>query len=112
MTTLPAPTVSPARYTVSLLPESDVNYRLYVVEVMYWGDGHWGVINGATDTRLGIDGAWADGIKPYGRGDDWLDAHRFDLDTALRLAQEAAPHVIVNGRTAADAYRLTVGEAS
>lgn len=44
------------------------------------------------------------------REDDWLAAHRFDLDTALKLAREAAPHVTVNGRTVADA--LTRAEAA
>jgi hypothetical protein len=51
-------------------------------------------------------------VKPHGRSAAWLAAHRFDLDTALRLAQAAAPTVTVNGRTAADAYRLTAEEAS
>lgn len=33
------------------------------------------------------------------------------LDTALRLAKAAAPHVVVNGRTAADAWRRTRPDA-
>jgi len=108
MTTLPTPTVQPTTYWVSLLPEDDVNFKFYVLTVEY-RQGRWAVTNG--DSCLGMDGTWADGVKPYGRGAEWLAAHRFDLDTALRLAQEAAPHVAVNGRTAADAYRLAVGEA-
>jgi hypothetical protein len=99
VTALPTPTVQPTAYRVSLLPEDDVNRQ-----------GRWAVTNG--DACLGADGTWADGVKPHGRGASWLTAHRFDLDTALRLAQAAAPKVTVNGRTAADAYRLAVGEAS
>jgi hypothetical protein len=109
MTALPTPTVQPTAYRVSLLPEDDVNHRFYVLTVEY-RQGRWAVTNG--DSCLGADGTWADEVKPHGRGDEWLAAHRFDLDTALRLAQAAAPHVTVNGRTAADAYRLAVEEAS
>jgi hypothetical protein len=32
----------------------------------------------------------------------WLAEHRFDLDTALTLAREKAPHLKVNGWTVAD----------
>lgn len=103
MTTDPAyePTVRPTRYEVSCLPEADINYSAYVVTVEYRGADRWAVTR--LGSCLGDDGTWAHGIKPYDRGDAWLDAHRFDLDTALKLAQEAAPHVICNGRTAADA---------
>ncbi len=45
-------------------------------------------------------------MRPSERDDDWLDAHRFDLDTALMLAKEAAPKVTVNGFTVADALRM------
>jgi hypothetical protein len=109
VTTLPAASVQPTAYRVSLLSEGDVNFKFYVLTVEYCQEGQWAVTNG--DSCLGADGTWADGVVPYGRGAAWLTAHRFDLDTALRLAQAAAPHVTVNGRTAADAYRLAVGEA-
>jgi len=107
MTALPTPTVQPTAYRVSLLSEGDVNFKFYVLTVEYRQEGQWAVTNG--DACLGADGTWADGVKPYGRSDEWISAHRFDLDTALRLAQAAAPHVAVNGRTAADAYRLATG---
>ena len=50
---------------------------------------------------------WADGIKPYGRGDEWLDSHRFDFNSAMDLAQAAAPHVTVNGHSVAEALART-----
>ncbi|WP_331763146.1 hypothetical protein OG571_47390 (plasmid) [Streptomyces sp. NBC_01369] len=105
MSDLPDVTVQATEYAVSLLPEGDINRHVFAITVEYRGVGQWAV------TRhgfcLGADGEWAQGVKPYDRGDDWLSAHRFDLDTALRLAREAAPHVVVNGHTAADAYRRT-----
>jgi hypothetical protein len=104
MTNLPAPTVQPTAYRVSVLPEDDVNHRLYAVAVTYCGAGKWAVVSNL-DECLGADGTWADGIKPYGRGDEWLAAHRFDEATALKLATEAAPHVEIMGRSAADALR-------
>ncbi|MGK5628566.1 hypothetical protein [Streptomyces sp. URMC 123] len=103
MTELPAPTVQATRYTVSCLPEDDVNARHYEITVEYRGGGRWAVTR--FSTCLGVDGTWALGIKPYDRGDDWLDAHRFDLDTALHLAKKAAPSVTVNDVTAADIAR-------
>jgi hypothetical protein len=99
---LPEATVKPTCYAVSLLPEDDVNYRTHAVMVMYCVDGRWAVIHQVTDTCFGADGEWADGIKPYGRGDEWLATHRFDHETALDLAKQAAPSVTVNGITTAD----------
>lgn len=52
---------------------------------------------------LGSDGEWDYEPLPSSREDDWLATHRFDLETALRLAVEAAPHITVNGTTAASA---------
>lgn len=103
MNTLPEPTVRPAAYTVCLLPEDDINAHVYAITVEYRGEGRWAVVH--CGSCLGADGEWEFGVKPYGRGDGWLAAHRFNLDTALRLAKEAAPHVTVNGITAAEAYR-------
>lgn len=49
--------------------------------------------------RLCLDrhGKWSHEPISYERSDEWLDAHRFDLDTALKLAEQAAPKVTVNG---------------
>ncbi|MEO3976756.1 hypothetical protein [Streptomyces sp. CAU 1734] len=94
-------TVRPVKYAVCALPENNINYRHYMIEVQHRGKGRWAVTQ--IDRCLGADGTWAEGIKPYGRGEQWLADHRFDLDTALRLASEAAPHIVVNGYTVADA---------
>jgi hypothetical protein len=87
---------------VNLLPDSIGFYaQLFGITVEQRGsDDRWAVLrNGQC---LGSDGVWADELRPSEREDDWLDAHRFDVDTALRLAKEVAPHVTVKGRTAAE----------
>ncbi|MEV5619440.1 hypothetical protein [Streptomyces bacillaris] len=102
---VPDAIVQPTEYEVSILPEDDINRSVYTITVQYRGDNAWAVTQHGS--CLGADGQWEFGVKEYDRGDDWLKAHRFDLTTALRLAQKAAPHIVVNGRTALDAYRGT-----
>lgn len=102
---IPEPTVQAVLYEVSILPEGDINRHIFAIEVRYRGGGRWAVVR--HESCLGADGSWEFGVKEYDRGDAWLAAHRFDLDTALDLAKQAAPHVVVNGHTAADAYRRT-----
>ncbi|MDX3314683.1 hypothetical protein P1S61_37650 [Streptomyces sp. ME08-AFT2] len=108
-TAVPEPTVQATRYQISLLPGEDINQHLYMIEVEYRGAGRWAVVHHGH--CLGTDGVWDFGVKEYDRGDDWLDAHRFDLDTALALAKEHASAVTVNGITAAEAYRRTAAPA-
>lgn len=105
MIDLPVPIVRPTEYTVSLLPEGDVNAHPYAITVQYWGGGRWAVVH--LGSCLGRDGTWDYGVKEYDRGDDWLNAHRFERETALQLAREAAPKVTVNGITALQAYART-----
>lgn len=89
-------------YEVSCLPHASVNRRNYVIEVRLEREG-WAVIHGMR--YLGTDGAWS-----YGYGgnsadqqewDAWMAGHHFDEKTALRLAQEAAPHITSSGMTPA-----------
>ncbi|MEU5426894.1 hypothetical protein AB0H73_14995 [Streptomyces olivoreticuli] len=95
MPDLPEVTAWPTRYAVSLLPEDHVDYHLFVITVEDRGNNQWAITrNGSC---LGSDGTWDHGIKEYGRGARWLATHRFDLDTALRLAKRAAPSIRVNG---------------
>lgn len=107
MSDLPEVTARVTHYEVSLLPDGDVNAYEYAITVEYRGDGRWAVWR--MGECLGVDGVWVWEPRPSGRDADWVAAHRFGLDTALDLAKAAAPHVTVNGRTAADAYRATVG---
>lgn len=87
----------PTQYTFCSLPESNVNYTAYSVLVEYRGEGLWAVLR--SRWCLGVDGEWDYEPGPSSREDDWLETHRFDLETALRLAREAAPEVTVNGYT-------------
>jgi hypothetical protein len=101
---MPEPTVRPTRYEVTCLPEDDINAPHFALEVAYRGSGLWAVTrHGAC---LSADGSWDWEPSPSNREDDWLERHRFDLDTALRLAREAAPRITVNGHTVTDALAL------
>lgn len=101
MTDLPEPTVQPTRYVVSLFPPDDHNGALFNLAVEYRGSGLWAIVR--LGYCLGADGEWSYESIPSEREDEWLASHRFDLDTALKLAKEAAPHITVNGFTVADA---------
>ena len=85
---IPEPTTRVSEYMVSVLPEVNVNFRHYVVEVAYRGGDLWAVLNGGF--CLGSGGQWK-------REDEWLASHRFPLEQALELAQRVAPAVEVNG---------------
>ena len=98
----PEPTVTAVEYTVNCLPDDDLDGHLFAIRVQYRGNDRYAVIR-LGDLCLGSDGTWDHGVKEYDRGDDWLNAHRFDLDTALKLAKEQAPLVTVNGHTVTDA---------
>ncbi|MET9957463.1 hypothetical protein ABZ135_38750, partial [Streptomyces sp. NPDC006339] len=77
----------------------------FTINVEARGNGQWAV----SRHRQCIDanGNWSWESIPSERTDEWLAQHRFDLDTALNLARKAAPHLVVNGHTAIDAYHRT-----
>lgn len=102
---IPEPTVQAVEYTVNCLPEGDLDSHVFEVRVQYRGAGRYAVIRHG-HSCLGADGTWDHGVKEYDRGDAWLNDHRFDLDTAIRLAKEQAPLVTVNGFTVADALAM------
>lgn len=103
MTAIPEPTVTATSYTVNCLPDDDINGYLYGITVEYAGNDRWAVRWMSRCLNAGRSWDWEP--IPSEREDDWLDGHRFDLDTALKLAKEAAPHITVNGITVADALR-------
>lgn len=91
-------------YEVSCLPDTSVNRRNYLIQVRLERDD-WAIVHNMR--YLGTDGAWSFG---YGGDsadqqawDAWQDAHHFDEKDALRLAQEAAPHIVASGMTPAQA---------
>jgi len=86
-------------WSVSVLPEDNVNHHTYVITVAYRGRGRWAILHHGF--CLGRDGEWDYEVQPSSREDEWLDAHRFARDEALAIAVREAPNVVVNGRTAA-----------
>jgi len=84
-------------HTICALPEENVNYWHYAIKVAYRGDGLWAVCHGGF--CLSRDGEWDYEPLPSSREDDWLAAHRFEVQTALRLAEAQAPLMTYNGIT-------------
>ncbi len=89
-------------YEVCAVPyDEGGNYLSFVIKVeRAHHKGTWAVRR--MGRCLGADGEWDWESVPSERTDEWLHAHRFDLETALKLAAEAAPHLVINGMTAAD----------
>jgi hypothetical protein len=90
-----------------MLPPDHREHGHFEVTVEWRGDGRWAVMH--MGYCLGLDGDWEYESIPSERRDEWLATHRFDLDTALRLAREAAPEVTVNGWTVERVLRDEAG---
>jgi hypothetical protein len=101
---LPEATVQPTNYVVSCLPDGHFERHLFTLNVAYRGEGRWAVLS--RGQCLATDGTWDHEMRPSEREDEWIAAHRFDLDTALRLAKEQAPLLTVNAHTVTDVLRL------
>jgi hypothetical protein len=99
----PVPFVEATRFEVSLFPADDINRSAFTIDVEYRGHDRWAVVRHRQ--CLNAAGEWSYESIPSEREEEWLAAHRFDLATAQQLAKQAAPHLIVNGRTALDVYR-------
>ena len=94
---VPEPTVQVTRYQIGCLPEGHELSSHLSVTVEYRGRDKWAVVD--HPYCLSVDGEWHYEIRPSERDDDWLAAHRFDLETALDLAKKAVPLMSVNGWT-------------
>lgn len=107
MTAIPEPTVWPTAYEVSCFPEDDIAWAgTFTIRVERRAPDLWAVCRNSR--CLSSTGEWDYESIPSERAEEWKAAHRFDLDTALRLAKEAAPRITVNGFTVAHALaRLT-----
>jgi hypothetical protein len=97
----PEPIVTVTKYEVSCLPIDHRERPHFTIFVEWRGVDRWAVCDGFRSC-LGADGVWGYEPSPSNREDDWLDAHRFDLDTALALAKEQAPLMTVNRWTVAE----------
>ena len=94
---IPAPEVRATRYEVSCVPEDHETRRSLTVAVEYRGRGKWAVLD--SPYCLSSAGEWDYELRPSEREDEWLAAHRFDLEAALELAKREAPLMQVNGWT-------------
>lgn len=117
MTKIPEPAVQPSGYLISCLPEGHDERFLFTVQCKYRGDGKWAVYN--RSRLLATDGTWTFGFQWSGGNAEpatdeglasfdkeqeaWLADHRFDHDTALRLAKEAASKLTYRGYGVAEA---------
>lgn len=95
-------------YVVTALPEDSINVGHFSLTVEYRGEGRWAVKRWSS--CLSRSGEWHHESVPSEREDEWLADHRFDLDTALRLAQENAPLIRVNGHSVADVLRMEAAD--
>lgn len=102
------PAVTPTTYSVSILPMDHREHGHFEVTVEWRGNDRWAVLH--SGYCLGADGEWDYERRPSSRTDEWLASHRFDLDTALRLAKDVAPGITVNGWTVE--WALATGEVS
>lgn len=96
------------QWEVSCLPNDSVNRGHFTITVEWRGPGSWAVKRWSS--CLSSSGKWDHESIPSEREDEWLAEHRFDLDTALRLARENAPLIRVNGHTVADVLRAEAGD--
>jgi len=117
----PEPIVTTTGYLVSCLPEGHDDRWTYTVRVSYRGEGSWSVQR--RGQYVDAHGAPSPGFSWSGGPDEpatqaemdsfdkeqaeWLKAHRFDRDTALRVARELAPQLTYRGRTVVDALADT-----
>jgi hypothetical protein len=107
---IPESTVQATGYVVSCLPEGHDDRWTFTVQVPHRGNGLFAVKHGLR--YYGTDGTWSyepDFGEDDAAEDAWLKAHRFDHDTALRLARQLAPTLTYRGRSVADALAEEAG---
>lgn len=92
-------------YMVTCLPEDVRQGYAWALWVQWRGGNRYCISrqqNGGPNEVLNMFGEWVWESIPSERTDEFMDVTRFELETALRMADEAAPNVEVNGITPAD----------
>lgn len=97
------PIVQATAYEVSLLPIGHIDRSLFALTVEARGRGLWAVC--FMGRCLAADGTWDHEPIPSERDEGWLAVHRFDLSTALALAEQHSREVRVNGYHVLDVCR-------
>lgn len=94
--------------TVSVLPVGHIERETWGLKVVYRGHAYEPRDDGDRyavkhlSRCLTADGGWEMEPIPSERDDDFIARTRFGYVEAIRRATEQAPHVRVNGMTAAD----------
>lgn len=99
-------TTTATTYSVSCLPDDKVDGSTWTITVRYIGswsyreprplDQQWVIEH--RGFYLDRDGGW---WAPPGRDEQWSQ-HRFSFEDAMRLAEEHAPKLEINGITVAE----------
>lgn len=97
---MPEVEVRVTQLTVSLFPDDPQLGMAYDVRVEERSKDSWAVTR--MSHCLNTEGEWEYEPLPSSRDEAWKATHRFDLETALRMAAEAVPAVVVNGKRAVD----------
>ena len=92
--------VEPTAYTVSMLPEDDIDSEVWQIRVEYAGHGRRAVRAGAR--CFNRSGEQEPEPIPSSRTDGWIAEHRFTLDEALDLACRELPGLTFNGLSTLD----------
>ena len=99
-TPVPEPTVRVTAYSVSCVPEDNINAPHFTAKVEYRGRGGWAVTDGFH--VYAADGSRAHEHIPTERTDEFLARFRHSELEAVSLAKRVAPTLRVNGYTVAD----------
>lgn len=97
----PTVRIQTTQYTISCIPEANIDRHAFELMVEYRGNQRWAVVwHGMC---LSKDGQWDYEPSPSSREDDWLGERRFTEQKALQLACEWAPKLKCNGITVTEA---------
>lgn len=104
---VPDATVLPTSYVVSCLPIGHDSRWEFTISVLHQADGLYAVQHSlrywGTDGTWSFNPGWDEEVEEHqGAAAEWLAAHRFDHDTALRIAKEQAPRLVYRGLTVAE----------
>ena len=104
----PEPEVRATRYEVSCVSEDHPDAPVWTITVEYRGNDRWAVLErGAyldADGNRSWGSNWENGREPVTdeelaacrkAHEEWLNAHRFDLETALDIARKRAPQLTI-----------------
>ncbi|AXH49041.1 hypothetical protein SEA_ECLIPTUS_89 [Gordonia phage Ecliptus] len=97
------------RVLANCITEDHLEGHHFAVYVEYRGRNLWAVTH--MGVCLGRAGGWDHEPSPSNRTDSWIADHRFDFDTALKLAIEVAERVKIGGNMTAREYAAWQAEA-